>query len=103
MELLGGWFRAEGSGSVAVRSERPVRLIFCRAEAEGAAVLSTGEVILDGSRVSPELPGRDHSAHGGSRPPHSGKRAVRRHGHGPGRSGGALEGFPGRQGAVLRL
>lgn len=57
MELLGGWFRAEGSGSVAVRSERPVRLIFCRAEAEGAAVLSTGEVILDGSRVSPELPG----------------------------------------------
>ena len=42
---------------VAVRSERPVRLIFCRAEAEGAAVLSTGEVILDGSRVSPELPG----------------------------------------------
>lgn len=57
MELLGGWFRAEGSGSVAVRSERPVRLIFCRAEAEGAAVLSTGEVILDGSRVNPEPPG----------------------------------------------
>lgn len=56
-ELYSSYFSAQGEGSVAVRGNGALRLTLCKAVASGGAVVTPGEVELDGCNVSPEVQG----------------------------------------------